>query len=124
VFRRRIPDEARVKKLSRKDEEELTEMEEELEQIQEAEDELEEEREGILKRFFRRLWMAGRKEQNEDIVLEEAEQPSIIEEEIKEVLKDIHKWLENLPKDKKAEFRKSEDFRKYKDLLKKLGMIK
>ncbi len=124
MFRRRIPEEKEYVEETPEEKEEFKEMEEELEHIQEAEDELEEKREGILKNFFKKLWYSGgRSYEEEDTVLEE-EQTSQTEEETREVLKSLHKWLESLPADKKSEFKKSEDFQKYKELLEKLGMIK
>ncbi len=126
MFRRRIPSEERRvrEKIPEKDEEEFSEMEDELGQIQEAEDELEQEREGVLRRFFRKLWFSDRQRIDDEEVAVEESQVMASDEETREVLKGLHKWLESLPQDKKAEFKKSEDFHKYKDLLKRLGMIK
>ena len=45
-------------------------------------------------------------------------------EELKDLVKILHKWIEKLPSDKINEFKRSPDFEKYKSGLKKLNMIK
>jgi len=54
----------------------------------------------------------------------ESEEEEYTLDEIKQVLKVLHKWLEELPPDKKEQFKRSEDFVKYKEALHKLGLIK
>ncbi len=124
MLRRRIPSEEMPKKEKIPEDEEFSEMEEELEQIHEVEEELEEERENVLKKFFRKLWYSDREVVDEEEIVGEEAQIANSDEETREVLKGLHKWLESLPRDKKSEFKKSEDFKRYKDLLQRLGMIK
>jgi len=108
------------------DDEDYVEEESEIEAIDEIEDELEERREGLLRRFFKKLRMRKRKrleEDDEDEYLEYEEENKDFEE-IKEVIKITHKWLEELPPETIERFRRSEDFIRYKETLRRLGMIK
>lgn len=109
------------------DDEDYTEEETEIEAIDELEDELEERREGVLRRFFKKLRLAGRKSPveedfDEDEVLEEDDGADL--DDIREVIKITHSWLEELPPETLNRFKRSEDFVKYKEVLKKLKMIK
>jgi hypothetical protein len=108
------------------DDDDYVEEESEIEAIDEIEEELEERREGLLRRFFKKLRMRKRRrieEDDEDYV--EYDEPENKDfEEIKEVIKITHKWLEELPPETIERFRRSEDFIRYKETLKRLGMIK
>jgi len=107
------------------DEEDFEDEETEIEAIEEIEDELEERREGVLKRFFKKLRFGRRmKRKPEEDEYEEIEEDEDELEEIKEVIKITHRWLEELPPETIERFKRSEDFQKYKATLKKLGMIK
>ncbi|MCF7866591.1 hypothetical protein K9M18_04130 [Candidatus Woesearchaeota archaeon] len=130
-FTKRIPsdDEVQAKQAARvaAKEREMEVMEEEIEEIHETEDVLETHREGIVYRFLKVLRLTGRKEYVDDEDLEEAivEQRVIETEEMfKDTLKSLHKWLEELPPDKMEQFKRSEDFEKYKAALRKVGLIK
>jgi len=109
-------------------------MDEDIEQYQELEDELEEvevdskgmseealehKKEGVVKRFFN-FFTPSDKEEEEP--MEEA--PETLDDDVKEVLKISLKWIEHLPRHKLKEFRESEDFQKYKDVLIKHGLVK
>ena len=48
----------------------------------------------------------------------------MLDEDVKEVLKRLHIWIERLPNREMREFKISEDFELYKALLKKYGLIK
>lgn len=109
------------------DDEDYIEEETEIEAIDELEDELEERREGVLRRFFKKLRLAGRRRPveedfDEDEVLEEDDGADL--DDIREVIKITHSWLEELPPETLNRFKRSEDFVKYKEVLKKLKMIK
>jgi hypothetical protein len=106
------------------DDEEYIEEETEIEAIDEIEDELEERRESALKRFFKTLRMRRRARPEEDDDYEVYEETEENLEDIKEVIKITHKWLEELPPETIERFRRSEDFVKYKEALRKLKMIK
>ena len=45
-------------------------------------------------------------------------------EQLKSVVKITHKWLEKLSPEEMNAFKRSEDFEKYKEALKSLGMIR
>lgn len=120
----RIPDESDVplEDLPPETVKELEAEEAELEEVEEEIGELEERREGILMRFFNTL-RGSRKsaEVYEDDVLEDV---PLADEDVKEVLKRLHVWIEKLPNREMREFKISEDFEMYKSLLKKYGLIK
>lgn len=121
--------------LSQEEMERLEAMEVEIEKVERVEEEhpemmaeLEEVREGLLDKFFnlfrgyeRRHKMADRAAQ-----LEAAEEAVVtrMDEDVKHVLKLVHKWLGKLPKRQKEEFKKSKDFQQYKELLEKYGVAR
>jgi len=100
--------------------EKYEEEETEIQAIQEIEDELQNKKENIFRKFFKKLRSKKQEEDYEEYA--EIEEQNI--DEIKEILKITHKWLEELPPEKISQFKRSEDFIKYKQLLKKLEMIK
>lgn len=91
-------------------------------------EELEEEREGLLQRFFGLFRGYEREHQMEEkaVKLKYVEEEVIpqIDEDVKRVLKIIHKWLNRLPTRVRDEFKKSNDFREYKELLEKYGVAR
>lgn len=107
------------------DDEDFVDEESEIEAIDEFEEDLEERRESALKRFFKKLRF-GRKKQvrDEDDYYEESVEEDDELDEIKDVIKITHRWLEELPPEVIDRFKRSEDFVRYKQVLKKLGMIK
>ncbi len=106
--------------------EDFSEEEAEIEAIDELEEDLEERREGVLRRFFRKLRLSGRRRVEDEEVLEAEESEFESEEldDVREALKVTHRWLEELPPETLEQFKRSEDFEKYKSALKRLGMIK
>ena len=80
--------------------------------------------------FFARIfgWSSRGDYYEEDIYAEEesVDTRNLGEEveDLKEVVKILHKWIEKLPSDKINQFKRSDDFVKYKELLDKHGMIK
>ncbi len=113
----------------------LRAMEAELEQVEtveEAHPELEAELEplheslfdqflNLFRGFRRRHWVD---EQAEKVQFIEEEVVPQLDEDVKRVLKIIHKWIAKLPKRYKDEFKKSKDFILYRDLLEKYGVAK
>jgi len=76
--------------------------------------------------FMSKLFNFGSKKQEketDDNSMELQQQKQNIED-LKETIKVLHRWLEKLPADKIYEFKRSPDFEKYKDGLRKLGLIK
>ena len=108
----------------------FSEEESEIEAIDELEDELEERRESVLKRFFKKLRLFNRSKVSDEGDLEDDyyEEDDFEEDDslddIKDVIKITHTWLEQLPPETLDRFKRSEDFVKYKEVLKKLKMIK
>lgn len=129
AFRRRIPSdeefEQRIKKIKRN--QDLESLEENIEEIQEKEDEMEEKREGIVKRFLKLLRRPVKDNYSDEEEIVHASEMNKAEKDIdqlKNVVKITHKWLERLPPEELNAFKKSEDFQKYKDALKQLKLIK
>ena len=107
------------------DDEDYSDEESEIEEIDDLEEELEERRENVFKRFFKKLRMGRRKPvDDDDDYYEEAVEEEDDLDDVKEVIKITHKWLEELPPETVERFKRSEDFQKYKEILRKLGMIK
>lgn len=80
-------------------------------------------RRSLISWLFRRR--TRRFEEDEDFEEEiEVAQVESNEEEYREAIKILHKWLEKLDPDTLNRFKRSEDFEKYKSVLKKLNMIK
>ncbi|MFC2134819.1 hypothetical protein ACFLTH_09395 [Bacteroidota bacterium] len=118
--------------LSDEEKEKLEAMEEEIEtleneesELEGLEEEIEERRESLMNRFMQKLYFFKRRhreESDEDFDLEVP--PIELEEDVKEVLKVVHQWLEKLPSKAKTEFKSSSDFEKYKEILIKYGLVK
>ncbi len=103
--------------------EDVIEAEEHLEEIDEEVKELEDERESLLQRFLKLLRFSSRKK----VVEEDFEvdvPPERLPDDVVDVIKRLHKWLEKLPNRDMRDFKTSEDFLKYKGLLEKYGLIK
>jgi hypothetical protein len=146
VFRRRIPSEEEVAKSQARQqapaESAARELDSELQpQTLVVEDDYEDEemeqeepgREGASEEgqeprggqgFIVRLFGGGRKRQEEEeqrLVLQ-MQQQNI--EDLKETIRVLHRWLEKLPPERILEFKRNPDFEKYKDGLRKLGLIR
>lgn len=72
--------------------------------------------------LFRRKQRVYEEDWEEDEV--EVQEPSLQEQELREAIKILHKWIEKLDPDTLNKFKRSEDFEKYKSILKSLNMIK
>ena len=106
-------------------EKEIIDKEEEIKGIRDEEAELIEEREGMLKKFFGKINIFKRTPmETVELPAEDYEQEPVLDEDVIEVLKIMHKWLEQLPPSKKRSFKASKDFQKYKEVLDKYGLIK
>jgi len=95
---------------------EIEEVEEEVEKEIEAED-----RPGLLSRIKGFILGSDKDADEEDFI---EEKKDTIPDDLKEVLKLQHKWINKLPPEKISEFKESEDFQKYTDVLRKYGLIK
>jgi len=97
----------------------------EIDSGEELDNELGERRKGFLTTFFKKRRVSKKfkaKEEKDDFDAVDVVESDL--EEAKEVIKIAHKWLEELPPESIYRFKKSDDFQKYKSILKKLGMIK
>ncbi|RME31383.1 hypothetical protein D6789_02935 [Candidatus Woesearchaeota archaeon] len=113
----------------------LERMKREIDEVEEAErehpefrEELEEERETLLERFFSFFRLAERRHKLEEKAaeldyLEEHVEPRM-DEDVKRVLRIVHRWLGKLSKRQRDAFKKSADFAEYKALLEKYGVAK
>lgn len=72
--------------------------------------------------LFRRKQPVYEDDWDEDEVA--VQEPSVEEQELREAIKILHKWIEKLDPDTLNQFKRSEDFEKYKSILKSLNMIK
>jgi len=107
-------------------EKEIMDREEEVKEIKQEEEALVERREGLLTRFFGRVNIFKRRpmeqvESHEQAY--EADEPAL-DEEVIELIKIAHKWLNELTPGKKRSFKASNDFKKYKEVLEKYGLVK
>lgn len=81
--------------------------------------------------FFARLFGKKPKEPTQEEidalaasnVKAEEEQPTL-PEDVKEAIRTLHRWLEKLPAKRLEEFKASEDFQQYKEVLTKYGLVK
>jgi hypothetical protein len=106
-------------------EKKIVEKEEEVKEIKEEEAVLVEEREGLLTKFFGRINIFKRRPMEAaEVSVDEVEKEPAIDPEVVEVLKIMHKWLNELPPGKKRSFKASNDFKKYKEVLEKHGLVK
>jgi hypothetical protein len=119
--------------LTQQDKHELESMEKHVEEINEAEQVYEEkadvEREGVLKKFFKKLNFSDKKEKNEEKEYEPAvmsNNPEITmdDEETRELLHGLHNWIIQLPADKLEQFKNSKEFELYTKYLRKHSLIK
>ena len=111
------------KQIAPEDKQELEHMEGEIEEAHEEEEEIEERREGVLKKFFKKLNFS-KNEPEDDEPEEEAVQSNANDEEMKEFLKNMHTWITQLPPETLKEFKESKDFELYTKVLKKYNLIK
>jgi hypothetical protein len=101
--------------------EDIEDMEDEAESLEEQEEEIEEEKEGLFRRIINKLKMNKTEEIPEE---EEVELAHELDEDTKKVLKMSYEWLKYMPESKLRDFKESEDFALYKEVLKKYGLAK
>jgi len=102
-------------------EEEYEDLEEVEENIDEAKEEVEEKKENIFRRLVNMFSFYKKKREDENIEQEDGES---LNDDVKETLKILTEWIKKLPPEKMKQFKESDDFVKYKDVLKKYGLIK
>jgi len=105
-------------------EEEIVEKEEEIKEIREEEEELVEKRENMLKKFFGSINIFKRKRMETVEVDAEYQEEPALDQDVVDVLKVTHKWIDQLSPAKKRSFKASNDFKKYKGVLEKYGLVK
>lgn len=106
-------------------------LEDEESALEHMEEEVEIQREGLLTRLANKLnFFKRRKRENLDVEdFDESEyldgsETSKMDEDVKEVLKIAHAWIDKLPPRYKKQFKSSEDFEKYKKILMKYDLVK
>jgi hypothetical protein len=115
--------------LKPEDKQELESMEEKVEEINKEEEafveEADEDREGVLKKFFKKLNFS-KGEDNEPKVVQMSDNPEIImnDDEVRELLHGLHNWIIQLPADKLEKFKNSKEFELYTKYLRKHNLIK
>ena len=100
--------------------EEAEEFEDEYQGLEGMEEEIEERKEGI----FNKIARFFSTEKNEPEIIEEVAEEFTLNEDIREAFKVLTKWLEKLPEKELNKFKESEDFEKYKAVLRKYNMIR
>lgn len=91
---------------------------------------LAEKEKGLIARFFNKLFGSSKVPELEDdfddepIIPQKSQEDLAIEEETREVLRLLHKWLSRLPPEQIYAFRRSEEFERYKTLLQHYGVAK
>ena len=81
---------------------------------------------GKKKSVFSRIkeWLSFDENDEEVVDMPQEEVHSLLFDDMKEALKIQNKWLNKLPSDVKKEFKGSEDFKRYKEILEKHNLIK
>ncbi len=84
-------------------------------------------RESLLSKFLKKLGFGKNLHRVEEERIEAEAQQEKNEEfrkDFREFAKIAHKWVEKLPSEKKKEFKRKEEFQKYKEILEKHGLLK
>jgi TolA-binding protein len=107
-------------------EEKIVQKEDEVKELQQEEEVLVERRESMLSNFFNKINFLKKKQQTqaEPEQEENSKYEPVLDEDVVEVIKICHKWLNELPPGKKRSFKASSDFQKYKEVLEKYGLVK
>ena len=133
IFRKRIPDERLIaKEQADKAASMAAQLDSKLQpETQIVEDDEFEEDESVMNdepetksepSFISKIFGGKKKQDEEEQLLQQQQQQDL--DDMKETIKILHKWLEKLPPERIAEFKKSPDFEMYKEGLRKLGLIK
>jgi hypothetical protein len=104
----------------------IMEKEEEVKEIRQEEEELVQKRENMLTGFFSKINVFKRKRMDDtaDVPEEEIEDVPTLDPDVIDVLKSMHAWLNELPPAKKRDFKAGSDFKKYKEVLEKYGLVR
>jgi hypothetical protein len=111
----------------------LENMEEDIKEANMEEQEIDNKREGVLKKFFKKLNFSkgshDSRDENEDDLEDEGEQKDTdasgtTDDEMKDFLKMVHSYITRLPSEDLQDFKKSKDFELYTKVLEKYGLIK
>lgn len=106
-------------------EKEIVEKEEEVKEIKQEEEELIQKRESLLTGFFNKINIFKRRPmESVEVAEEEVVKKPALDPQVVGVLKNLHKWLNELPPSKKKEFKNSSDFKDYKEVLEKYGLVR
>ena len=105
-------------------EEKIVDKEDEVRELKQEEEVLVERRESMLSNFFAKINFLKKKKQAEPEQEENNKYEPVLDEDVIEVIKICHKWLNELPPGKKRSFKASSDFQKYKEVLEKYGLVK
>jgi small-conductance mechanosensitive channel len=115
--------------LKPEDKHELESMKEQVEELDRVEqkviEDIDEEREGILRKFFKKLNFS-KEDDDEPKILHMSDNPEIVmdEDEMRELLHGLHNWIIQLPADKLEKFKTSREFELYTKYLRKHNLIK
>ena len=109
--------EGEMKEIERLEEEyeDLDEMEEDVEELEEQ---IDRKKENIFKRMFGMFKFEPKEE------IDEFEEEFELNEDIKDIIKILTNWIKQLPPEKLKSFKESEDFERYKEILKRYNLIK
>lgn len=119
--------------LKPEDRHEFEEMEQTVKEVNKVEEEFTEEtdkvREGVLKKFFKKLNFSKSKDDEDEKSYEPAvmaDNPDVemSEEELRELLHGLHNWIIQLPADKLEHFKNSKEFELYTKYLRKHNLIR
>jgi hypothetical protein len=107
-------------------EEKIMEKEEDVKEIKQEENELVEKRENMLTKFFSKVnFLKSKRMEPDQAEPEEREdEEPVLDQDVIEVIKIGHRWLNELPPGAKRRFKSSDDFQKYKEVLEKYGLVK
>jgi hypothetical protein len=100
------------------------EVDEEIKQREPEETDEVSPKKGFLSRiidFFKITYDEYEEEQEQEY---QSEEPVMINQDIKDIIKLQHKWINKLPKNEIKKFKESEDFQNYKYILEKYNLIK
>jgi hypothetical protein len=105
------------------------EIDDEYDMMDEDQPKTTEPKEGLVRRMLKKVGLMndGRDEEeldDEDYTETKEEETEELHEDVKKVLKMSYDWLKYMPDHKLQSFKDSEDFKLYKDVLKKYGLAK
>ncbi|MBN2459327.1 hypothetical protein JXB28_03505 [Candidatus Woesearchaeota archaeon] len=104
----------------------IMEKEEEVREIKQEEEELVQKRESMLTSFFSKINVFKRRRMDDETEVPEDEIENVpaLDPDVINVLKSMHKWLNELPPAKKRDFKNSSDFKDYKAVLEKYELVR